>query len=336
MTDNQKVNVNTNQCKRIGEILKKFSFRPEFYKRPFLTFESDGETKMRAYLFATAICHQTHTLGSKTRKLKGWDFLEYVYSKLATDKSKLLDPAYLAVQSIKNLSQEMKPLFSDDKRGDQCTLDRMGERCRFLIDIATILNKKYDGQVANLVSESNERLIHNGEGIYERLAEFEAYLDPLKKKSTLFVKLLMDAGFLKVSDSDQFVPIMDYHMQRVLLRMGCVEVCDAALRKHLLRRKPVRSDKPVRNACISAMKLIAECSGHEIIHMNDFFWPLGRSCCKEKLLCVDGECDKEPCTFNVCVGLHRHETCAFSGICKASEDPEYRKFWQPVVETHYY
>ena len=53
-----------------------------------------------------------------------------------------------------------------------------------MIDISRVLNEKYDGKIGNLVKSSNGFLIKNGKGLYELLEAFEAYTDPLRKKST--------------------------------------------------------------------------------------------------------------------------------------------------------
>ena len=118
--------------------------------------------------------------------------------------------------------------------------------------------------------------------------------------------------------------------------MGCVEIVDQFLKNRLKTREPLGSDEEIRSKCIEAINIISEVSGYQAVQMNDFFYPLGRSCCMEKILCVDGECNKDPCTFYKVVEMTSHEKCVFEGTCKGSGDAEYRRFWQPVVETHYY
>ncbi len=146
----------------------------------------------------------------------------------------------------------------------------------------------------------------------------------------------MEAGLLNIHDSENFIPIMDYHMQRVLLRMGCVEITDKILRDKISSREPMQTDEPIRSACIGAFRLIAAGSGHPVIKLNDFFWSLGRSCCNENLLCQTGRCEKNPCTFEQIVELGDHHYCMFEGICTGSKNKSYRNLWQPVVQTHYY
>ena len=120
------------------------------------------------------------------------------------------------------------------------------------------------------------------------------------------------------------------------MRTGCVEIVDNELEHMLKTRETMESDEEIRSRCIEAVNIVSDVSGYPAAQMNDFFYPLGRSCCMEKMLCVDGECNKDPCTFHKVVHLPSHEECVFERTCKGSGVAEYRKFWQPVVETHYY
>ncbi|MBD3155619.1 MAG: hypothetical protein GF368_03100 [Candidatus Aenigmarchaeota archaeon] len=120
------------------------------------------------------------------------------------------------------------------------------------------------------------------------------------------------------------------------MRIGCVEILDEELKRKLINKEPMKSDEEIRNASVEALKLISKLSGHPILMMNDFFWTLGRSCCKEKILCVDRECNKKPCTFNLAVKLDSYDECVFEGVCKGNLNENYRNLWQPIVNTHYY
>jgi hypothetical protein len=330
------VTTNASQCALAGNVLKPLGFRDSFRRREFITFRADRETRLRAYLYSVAICHQTHGLESRKRGLIGWDFIENVFLGLAKSNSVMLEPGYLAAMRTNGLAAELGALFSDDGNPLNSTLTRAEERARFLIDAGRVLAGRYDGMATRLLEESGGFLVNNGSGLYELLGGFAAYADPMKKKSGLLVKFLSDSGLVRIMDPRNFVPIMDYHMQRVLLRMGCIEVNNPALRVKLLRRERLESDTEIRNACIEAVRLISADSGHGIEKMNDFFWPLGRSCCRETTLCHDGRCAKSPCTFGLAVDLASHDRCPFEAVCKGSGDEGYRNLWEPEVDTHYY
>ncbi|MBI2665257.1 hypothetical protein HYX12_01385 [Candidatus Woesearchaeota archaeon] len=331
-----KVVINKEQCKLIAERLMPLELRPGHFKRPYLTFTSDNETKLRAWFYSTAICHQTHTLINRKRNLKGWDYLEYVFTNLGKEKSKLIDPTYLTTLQVGELIERLKPLFADDESPEHCTLDRLEQRAQFIIDISKKINEDYDGKIGNMLKKCNGFLFKDGTGLYELLKPFPSFDDPLRKKSTLFIQLIIDTDMIKFKDKENLVPVMDYHMQRVLLRTGCIEVLDNELKEALLLKKTLKSDQEVRNASVKAIRIISKLSNKNISIIHDFFWPLGRSCCKEKTLCTDRTCNKDPCTFFLFVNIPKHNRCSFEGICKGNNDETYRLFWQPIVDTHYY
>jgi|SRR3989344_1261082 len=325
--------VNDGQCRLIAEKFMPLKFRESMLKRDFLTFPADTETRLRAILFSSAICHQTYSLFNKEKNLKGWDFLESVYTELMKQNSLFMDPVYLSGQQDKELAERLRELFTID---GECTLDRREERAGFLIDISRLLVHKYSARVENLLAASGGFLINNGHGLYELLEEFYPFSDPLKKKSSLVVKFATESGIWMPRDMENFVPIMDYHMQRVLLRTGCIEVLDKGMKESLLTKKPVDSDDEIRIAAIDAVKKLSSFSGRNLMELERFLWSLGRSCCNEKTLCTDGLCNRTPCTFFAFVEQKSHEKCVLEGVCKGNLNDEYRRYWQPMLETHFY
>jgi hypothetical protein len=332
----KQVSVNATQCRNTGLILKKNSIRPSFYEREFLSFKADRETKLRLYLFSAAICHQTYSLANRGLNLYGWDFLEYGFLQMIKNHSFLFKNLNPVDCSVKNIREHLAVTFSENGDAKNCTLDNLEERSEMLEEICNVAITDFDGTISALLEQSEGKLYNSGRGAYEVLGRFKGFNDPLKKKITFFLKLATDAGVFNVADPENIIPIMDYHMQRVLMRLGCVEINDKRLYTDLINRNPAGSDKPVREACIEAIKIIADVSEHGIFKMNDFFWPLGRSCCNENPLCVSNTCEKTPCTFFTVVDLKSHESCIFEKICKGSTDEYYRKLWQPVVETNFY
>ncbi len=332
----EKVKLNIAQCEKVGKVMKGLKFRPAFCRRRLLTVKVDEETKLRVYFYSAAICHQLYDLVNKKKNLVRWDYLEDVFLNLAEENSELLNPDHLASLSVTELKEKIKPLFFEDGNSDSCALDRLDERCRFLIEIGKILKENYDSKVVNIVKLSDGYLIKNGHGVYEILDKFEAYSDPVKKKATLFIKFMVEADLFEIKDPENFIPIMDYHRQRVLLRMGCVEVVDQELKKKLLNREKIKSDQEVKDVCIKAIRIILKTTDYGIIEAGNVFWAMGRSCCEEKTLCFDKKCNIDPCTFELTFDLLSHKKCFFEKVCKGSSNKEYRKYWQPVVDTNFY
>ncbi|MDD5218473.1 MAG: GrpB family protein [Candidatus Omnitrophica bacterium] len=331
-----RVEVNQKQCELIADRLRPLRFRREHFNRPFLTFKSGAETKLRAFLFASAICHQTHSLIYRKKNLKGWSCLEDTYTILGEVNSPLLDPEYISKLSVNELSELLKPVFAEDGSPENCTLDRLDERSAFLINISQQLKENYDGKVSNLLAESNGYLINNGSGLYELLEELDGFTDPLKKKSTVFVQLVKNTNLIQIKDPESIEPVMDYHMQRLMLRTGCIEVKDEELKRALYERQNLESDSDVRLASVEAVRLMGRLAQKDFFEMDELLWSLSRSCCHEQPLCTAGHCNKTPCTFFTFIDLPEHERCIFDGICSGQNDESFRKYWQPVVETNYY
>ena len=329
------VTVNQKQSEAIGKIVKKYQLRASYYQKEILTFQASKEIKARAYLYSSAICHQTHSLINEKLNLKGWDYLSYIFVELAKKNDSLLDSQILASFKKQEVADKLKTIFSDEN-SKNCTLDRLLERADFLIQTGTFLNEKFNGKISNLIKESDGFLLNQGNGLYESLEKILPFSDKLRKKSTVFVKLLEESGIVKIKDPESFIPMMDYHQQRVILRTGCVEIIDPKLKRKLINQEEIKSDKIIREACIEASKIISKISGFTTANLDNFFWSLGRSCCRKNILCSSGECDKEPCTFEAFFDMPSHNKCVFEKICKGNQYKQYRNLWQPIVKTHYY
>ncbi len=324
------------KCQQIGAVLSEYKVKDTFYDREFLSFDADRETKLRVYLMSAAICHQTYSLFHETLNLWGWEFMEYGFLQMVKKKNPMLNPGYLGICQNEEISDVLLRIFSYDGNPENSTLDRIEERTDMLIELCSEIKTNFNGSVSEFLDQSKGFLFNEGKGYYEILEKFSAFCDPQKKKITFFLKLAADAGVLQIKNHENIIPIMDYHMQRVLMRLGCVKIEDEELRQKLLNREPQLTDEPIRGACIEALKIIAEESGKDILAMNDFFWPMGRSCCNETTLCTTKECLKKPCTFYQMVEMKDHNKCIFDGVCKGRENESYRNLWEPVLETHYY
>jgi hypothetical protein len=331
-----RVEVNKEQCNKIGGVLKSVDVRPEFYRREFLSFEADRETKLRIYFLSTAICHQTHDLYHPGLNLWGWDYMEYAFLQMFRNGHPFINPGYLSICNAGDLTGYLKAAFSWDGKPENCSLDRMEERSDRLLEICRTVRTANNRSISGLIDQCEGRLLNNGSGLYEVLPKFKAFSDPLKKKITFFLKLATDAGLIRIKDPENYIPVMDYHMQRVLLRTGCVDLSDSEIKSQISLRVEMPADNPVRAACIEAIRIIAKASGHPVLKMNDFFWSMGRSCCNITTLCTGKMCIKNPCTFFQIVNIPSHNECLFQHFCKGSRDENYRILWEPVVETHYY
>jgi len=127
-------------------------------------------------------------------------------------------------------------------------------------DLAAGLLRSYEGSAASLLEASAGRLA-GPQGLLERLAEFEAYSDPIAKKSFLFAKICARRGWLEVRDPESWEVCADNVLMRLALRSGLV---------------PEGPREEVRAATREAFREIAEVSGIPAQVLDDMLWELGR------------------------------------------------------------
>ncbi|HYU61964.1 MAG TPA: hypothetical protein VEK39_14490 [Solirubrobacterales bacterium] len=140
------------------------------------------------------------------------------------------------------------------------TVSGPGVRAGLWRDLAAGLRRDYAGSVGALLAACDGRL-GGAEGLLGRLAEFEAFADPLQKKAFLFAKLCDRRGWLTVADPESWEVCADNVLMRLALRSGLVAAGP-------------RDD--LRTATRSAFKSVAEQVGMSPPVLDDLLWELGR------------------------------------------------------------
>jgi hypothetical protein len=134
------------------------------------------------------------------------------------------------------------------------------ERARLLRDLARGLEREYGGEAEALLMASGGRLGGPG-GLLARLAQYEAFSDPLQKKSFLFAKIAERRGWLAVSDPESWEVCADNVLMRLALRSG------------LVAPGPLEE---IRAATRAAFKTVAARTGVSPPVLDDLLWELGR------------------------------------------------------------
>ncbi len=127
-------------------------------------------------------------------------------------------------------------------------------------ELAAGLTGGYGGEATALLGAAGSRL-GGRDGLLDRLARFEAYADPLRKKSFLFAKIAERRGWLQVTDPEAWEVCADSVLMRVALRAG------------LVRSAPVEQ---LRHTTRTAMKALALEAGVAPPLLDDLLWELGR------------------------------------------------------------
>lgn len=139
--------------------------------------------------------------------------------------------------------------------------------------------------------------------------------DPLRKKAVLLGVILQQRPeqFLRAQADEPVPPIIDYHLQRSCLRMGLVEVADAALRQALVRRQVLAPDDEwaVRRAAYAAIEHV-QLASHKSMGAVDYFFFGARRRCPEM---TEPDCAR----------------CAVDPVCAHRTE-----LFQPVIRTVFY
>jgi hypothetical protein len=143
--------------------------------------------------------------------------------------------------------------------GDETIADPE-RRARLWRDLARGLERAHDGSARVLLAAAEAHLGGPG-GLLTRLAAFEAYADPLAKKSFLFAKIVARRGWFEVGDPDRWEVCADNVLMRLALRSGLLAP---------------GGREEVRAATRAAFKAVAAESGLDPPALDDLLWELGR------------------------------------------------------------
>jgi hypothetical protein len=143
--------------------------------------------------------------------------------------------------------------------GDETVADPQ-RRAELWRDLAAGVSRDFGGSAARLLAASGDRLGGPG-GLLALLGVYEAYADPLAKKSFLFAKIAERRGWLQVADPESWEVAADNVLMRLALRSG------------LVVEGPLDE---VRPATRGAFKALAAASGISPPVLDDLLWELGR------------------------------------------------------------
>jgi hypothetical protein len=166
-------------------------------------------------------------------------------------------PGLLTAERLADIdAEELAELF---RIGGE-TVEGADVRARLWRELATGLQTDYEGSTEVLLASAGGRL-GGPEGLLERLAAFEAFADPLQKKSFLFAKIAERRGWLRVEDPESWQVCADSVLMRLALRSGLVAP---------------GPEPEVRAATRDALRLLAERAEVSPQLLDDLLWERGR------------------------------------------------------------
>jgi hypothetical protein len=167
------------------------------------------------------------------------------------------EPGRLTARSLRDIDAEgVAGLF----RVEGETVADPERRADLLRDLARGLERDHGGEAGALL-EAADRSLGGERGLLALLARYDAYSDPLAKKSFLFAKICERRGWFSVGDPEHWEVCADNVLMRLALRSGLVE--------------PGTLDE-VRPATRAAFKEVAAGSGVSPPVLDDLLWERGR------------------------------------------------------------
>ena len=286
-----------------------------------------------------AICQQTRTARGVVdgQAVRGSDYLVARAVARVRDEPEVLTPSAVVDWD----EGRIRSFFSDDGHASSSTLDRAAERVRLLTGLARRLVDEYDGTFRTLVARAGGKVAGPG-GVEARLAETEAYADPARKKTWLLLLFLRRIGVVELVDAESIGLPVDYHIMRVLLRAGAVEVVSDDFARRLADGAEVslEDDAALRVAVSRAGTALAAVGGRDMFEIDNLLWMIGRNCCfyEHDPVCQESKpcAHREGCSLVTSTDWDCPDKCPLEGSCRGSKDPAYARLKETCVDTHYY
>jgi hypothetical protein len=273
---------------------------------------------------------------------KGWDYLREKFLGRALQDPNWTSPSFWA----KLTPHDLSGLYVDDTLGEGCkdkikdvgkTLNRVNERAFLINDLGnhlTELNCKYIRELF----EQCDKTLGGSDGFLNALKSFEAYSDPVRKKSLFFSSIAKSECKWNVKDQENLASPVDYHELRGHLRIGTLIINDSELSARVQSGLAIteKEDTELRQQAQKVNDRIGKETGCGSSAIHYLFWYVFRNCCPRAsaqthcLNCGDG-CEllqvyKQMPTY--------HDRCVFSEVCNSANKPD--KVIDPAYIGHFY
>lgn len=241
--------------------------------------------QIRALIFVVSICDRLN-----------WDFVLGPLAQKLSEITKQFEPHY--VQTLTRA--DFRTAFGNYRRDDGRI--RFRQKLRTLHAVAQhILN---DDIVSKLAHTTSVQGPTGALAIILQLAAFSD--DPVRKKCNALLHEIVRRKLIAFSDNETIDPAVDYHIMRLYLRTGRVEIRDRNLSDRLVNRRGVRIERitEIRTMVAEAMRYTAWINGMTLSTLNDLEWLFARKACRRNGVWCFGE---QSCPLeSVCPSANRN------------------------------
>lgn len=333
-----RVYANELQCEAVGKRLAALRLPEPTYATFLASLPTTDPVRLVDYFFfLSALLFDFKGMAAKVdgATLQGTDLFFALARRQARRDPDFFSPRRLACLTLPDLQRA----FSLTGNPAHTLVTRTDERAAILRDDARRIVAEHDGSVQRLLAVTAGYLRRpDGSGLLDILAAFQGYRDPHHKKAFVLLKALEILGLWRVRDPENlFIPV-DYHLIRVALRVGLVEVTDRELAETLRARREATAadDEELRGAVKAAYKRVEILSRMHIFVLDELFWTSGRSCCHHGRPPRCAGCDSSGCSVTKSFAYTCSGTCPLAADCLGSRDQEYRGLHEPNVTTTFY
>lgn len=209
------------------------------------------------------------------QRLKGSDYLFACVKRTWNENPEIFRPCRLAGMCPDRLSQ----IFLCDNRTNP--LPMWNEHAQLSLSYARWMeaNNTTPESILEQANQSPRPL----QAFLDILSNVPGYKeDPMRKKSMLLGIIMENRPerFLRVSDPQSAIPIIDYHLQRSALRTGLVVLDNPADREKIHRREAVapKLEEAIRRETYAAMDELTKLSGQPVAAIDWFFFQNRHRC----------------------------------------------------------
>ena len=323
--------VNRERCADVAAVIRRLRLPCPRESTPPLPFTREEEANF--WFFLGAICHQTSPIHGRAlagivdrTPRRGWDFLLHTFLTSATTDRSLLDVDTWAAFT----AQRITALF-----GDQISLPE--RRATLVRDLARGLHEQGWTSIYPAAAFCGHLIDGPEPNLLRLLSRYEAYSDPVQKKSSFFLALMSNSRLWHYADPHNLPAPVDYHEVRGHLRLGTVIIRDPAISDSIACAEPLDADLDValRLAVRDALRLVATASGVTANALHYFLWNLFRTyCVRGTPKCDGGAFHGLPAEYRRVVTRAGGTRCPFASCCNSAFLP--RPLNEHVTLTEYY